>query len=84
MTDKTTEITIKLSAEQLMEKQVQIEDLTMKLAHDEMNLKQFEEMIGNNFFLRQAQVMFNRQKKEIATLKHNIEALKIQVDKGEM
>jgi len=78
------QITIKLSAEQLMEKQVQVEDLTMKLAHDEMNLEQFEEMIGNNFFLRQAQVMLNRQRRDVATLKHNIEALKIQIEKGEM
>lgn len=77
-------IVIKLSAEQLMAKQVSVEQVQEQIEHQELNVTQLERDIGNNFFLRQAQVLLNGEKAKLAQLKHNLIALKIQVEKGEM
>jgi hypothetical protein len=75
---------VKLTPEMLMEKQVQLEGLEMKQEISELTLKHYEKILGNNFPLRQTQVAFNNEKKQLEFLKHNIAALKIQIETGEL
>lgn len=75
---------IKLSKEQILAKQVQLENTKMQLEMSEMNVKHFERMIEINLPIMQTQVLLNKEKEMVAQAKHNIIALQEQIDKGEM
>jgi hypothetical protein len=75
---------IKLTNEQILEKQIQLEKSEMQLEIADINLKHFDRMIKNEFPQRSAQLERNNLKKQIDMLKHNVVALKEQIDSGEM
>jgi hypothetical protein len=84
MDETPKEIKIKLTNEQLLEKQVQLEKSEMQLEIADLNKKHFERMIKTSYPMRQAEVEFNNLKKQIEIVKHNVKALKMQIDSGEM
>ena len=76
--------TIKLSDEQILEKEIQKEKMEMQLEIAEVNQKHFERMLENNYPMRQAKAEYNNLLKSMEMLKHNIKALGIQIESGEM
>ena len=75
---------IKLTDEQILEKQIQLERLEMQLELDEVTKKHLEKMLKTNFPMKQMQVSLNNHLKQIEITKHNIKALKMQINSGEM
>ena len=75
---------IKLSDEQILEKQTQLERLEMQLELDEVTKKHLEKMLKNNFPMKQAQVGLNNHLKQMEIVKHNIKALKMQITSREI
>ena len=75
---------IKLTDEQLLEKQVQLEKNEMQLEVAALNMAHFKKMIENDFPGRSAQVEMNNLKKQIDMVRHNVKALQQQIDAGEI
>jgi hypothetical protein len=77
-------ITIKLSPEQILERQVQLENVKMQIEMSELNIKHFERMIEINLPILQTKVLLNKERAIIAQAKHNVIALEEQINSGEM
>ena len=75
---------IKLSPEQILAKKVQLINIKQSVEASELTIKQFEDMLKDDFLILQTQDMINREKQKIEIAKHNIIALTEQVEKGEM
>jgi len=78
------QITIKLSPEQIMEKEIQLFKTKLNLEMAEMNLKQIQRAIDENIPIKNAMVDLYNMKKQLDVLNHNIIALSEQIAKGEM
>lgn len=75
---------IKLSEEQIEEKEIQKIKTQMNLELTELSIKHMNMAIEKNLPLRETQLQLNQLKKNLETYKHNIAALQEQIDKGEM
>jgi hypothetical protein len=78
------EITIKLSPEQIMEKEIQLFKTKINLEMAEMNIKQMQRAIDENIPIKNSMVDLYNMKRQIDTLNHNIIALQEQIEKGEL
>ena len=75
---------IKLTEEQILERQIQLEKSQFNLEHSELSLAHFQKMRDSNFTARSAQVEENNLRKQVETLRHNIGALTQQINEGEI
>jgi hypothetical protein len=75
---------IKLSPEQILEMQINLEKTLMNYEMTELNIKQFERAVASKLPMRTAQVELNNLKKQLGTLKHNMTAIQEQIDKKEI
>lgn len=80
----TEEKTIKLTPEQILEREVSIENMKMNLEFSELNVKHFKTMIDMGLPIKQTQILLNQELAKIAQAKHNIIALTEQVESGEL
>lgn len=78
------QVTIKLSPEQIREKEIQLFKTKMNLEMAELNINQFVRAINENIPQREAETQLNNMRKQVEQLKHNIGALTEQITKGEM
>jgi len=75
---------IKLTEEQMLEKEVQLRRLEMQKELNELTKKHVEMMIETEFPMKQAKMELNNHIKQMGIIEHNIEALKQQLATGEM
>jgi len=75
---------IKLSPEQIAEKEINLEKTKMNLEMAELNIKQFTKAIETNLPMKTAKVELNNMQRQVEMLKHNIMALTEQINNGEM
>jgi len=79
-----TEKKIKLTPEQILSKQVALENTIQQIEISELTIKQFERMLASDFLINQTKDMINKEKDKIKMAKHNIIALRQHIDTGEM
>jgi hypothetical protein len=77
-------ITIKLSPEQIMEKEIHLFKTKLNLEMAEMNIKHIQQAIDANIPMKNSMVDLYNMKKQLDILNHNIIALTEQISKGEM
>ena len=75
---------IKLSPEQIDERKIQLRKTQFQLEMSELNIKQLELAIAEEFPMQNARVELNTQRKNVELMKHNVIALTQQIDKGEI
>jgi len=75
---------VKLTPEQIVEKEIQLFKTKMNLEMGILNMSQFQKAIDEHLPEKEAKNQINNMKKQIETLKHNIIALEEQISKGEM
>jgi hypothetical protein len=80
----TEPITIKLSPEQIMEKEIQLFKTKLNLELAEMNIKHLQQALDANIPTKNSMVDLYNMKKQLDLLNHNIIALTEQITKGEM
>jgi hypothetical protein len=83
MTEQNEQKVIKLTPDQILEAEVNLEKTKFNLEMTELNIKQFERSLESGLPMKTAQVELNRMKAQLKTLKHNIIAYQEQINKGE-
>jgi hypothetical protein len=77
-------IVIKLSPEQIIEKEIQLFKTNMQLEMVELNIKQYERALKEGIPAKENAMQLNNFKKQMEMLKHNVIALEEQIAKKEM
>ena len=75
---------IKLSPEQIEERKIKLDQTQMNLEMAELNIVHVKRAIENNLPVREAKNQLVTLEKNVDVFKHNIVALKLQIDRGEM
>jgi hypothetical protein len=75
---------IKLTPEQIQEKELQLFNTEKSVEMIEMNIRHYQEMIDKNIPILQTKMLLEKEKKQLEVGKHNIQALKEQIQSGEM
>jgi hypothetical protein len=75
---------IKLSPEQILEKEVTLEKTKMNLELTALEITHLERALKLDLPTKTTQITLNDRKKQLALHEHNITALSEQVTKGEM
>ena len=75
---------IKLSPEQIEERKIKLDQTQMNLEMAELNIVHVKRAIENNLPVREAKNQLVTLEKNVEVFKHNIIALKLQIEKGEM
>lgn len=75
---------IKLTPEQIEERQIQLERTQMNIEMSELNIKHMERAIESNMPIREAKLQLSKIKQNLETFRHNVIALTEQITKGEV
>lgn len=78
------EKTIKLTPEQILDREIQLFKTKMNLEMGILNVSQFQKAIELHIPEKEARNQLNNMKKQIETLQHNIIALEEQISTGEL